>query len=294
MIHDPILPLNFEKLRINLLSLDNKELAQVFAKKRVPGDVMSPYFGLLPKVDIQSQFTGLSEEQTFLQALTYLNLCRDMAQSFNNKFGSDEKQTVLDFGCGWGRITQLLSLYFKAEHITAGDVMPAAINICKEVGVQARCEHLKIWPPSLIKDSSIDYIFAYSVFSHLSEENAGAWVREFSRILKPGGIAFLTTRHRSFFAYLKTLHAASDFHSFANGAAQAFKDTDATIKAYDNGIFCFDSMGSGGTELTAVYGEAFIPYAYAQRAWGPYFSKIEYCEPVTEGLLDQATLVLCK
>jgi len=287
--------LAFEFFCNQLQKLENRELAKKFARERTSRSMMARYFGMLPKIDIQSQFTGLSEEQTFLQALTYLTLCKDQALANNCHFGfHDSSQKVLDFGCGWGRITQLLAMYFKTENIIAADVMPAAINTCKQLAVQASYELLKTWPPSSIQDSSIDYIFGYSVFSHLSEDNADAWIREFSRILKPGGMAFLTTRHRSFFEHLASLHKQSELPSYASGAANAFKDIDSALKAYDQGQFCFDAMGSGGKDLAAVYGEAFIPPAYAKKQWGSYFSKIEYHDPLPEGLLDQATLIFCK
>ncbi|MBJ7968179.1 class I SAM-dependent methyltransferase, partial [Bacillus cereus] len=53
-------------------------------------------------------------------------------------------------------------------------------------------------PVEFIRDNSLDIIFAYSVFSHLSEETAENWIKEFSRILRPGGIFIATTQARYF------------------------------------------------------------------------------------------------
>lgn len=251
--------------------------------------------GKLPSPELQARFTGLSARQTFLQAITYLEACRTVAvQRCRCWSGVDTR--VLDFGCGWGRITQLLSIHFNPENIIAGDVQNDALKLCQDNGVRAAYELLSPWPPSLIADASLDFVFAYSVFSHLSEKNADAWVREFHRILKPGGIAFLTTRHRTFFDYLESLHQREKGSTadFARGAAGAFRDTTAARANFDAGEFCFDPMGGGGPGLTPVYGEAFIPQAWAHKNWGGLYTSVEYIDPIHDGLLDQATLVLIK
>ena len=46
--------------------------------------------------------------------------------------------------------------------------------------------------PFFFEDQSLDVIYAWSVFSHLSEETHLPWLAEFERVLKPGG-AFLST-----------------------------------------------------------------------------------------------------
>lgn len=281
-------------LRKRLGALDRPALLKALTELRSSDPEIIRLFGHLPKSEIQKQFTGLSAEQTFQQAFSFLDVCQSAAAACTVKFGGDT-QRVLDFGCGWGRITQLLSLHFEPANILGGDVMDAALNHCRESGVNATFHKLHFWPPSPIQDESIDFIFAYSVFSHLSEDNSDAWVREFARILKPGGMAFLTTRHRDFFTYIASLRdAKADIPNFARGAMAAFKDHNEALRKYDAGEFCFDPMGSGGPGLTAVYGEAAIPQTYAQTRWKQYFREVHYFNPVPSGLLDQATIAVLK
>lgn len=275
------------------LSLE-KLLGHLAAQPRPPE--VEAVCGKLPPSELQAQFTGLSAKETFRQALTYLDACRDAAQIRGRPWGRSSAR-VLDFGCGWGRITQLLGIYFNPSRIIACDVQPEAVELCRANGVRATYELLSPWPPSRQRDESVDFVFAYSVFSHLSEDNADAWAREFARILRPGGMAFLTTRHRSFFDYLEELHRKADEEgtaSFAHGAARSFRNIAEARARYDVGEFCFDGQGAGGPGLTAVYGEAFIPHAWARRRWGGIFSAIDYLAPKPAGLLDQATLVLSK
>src|SRR5262249_10158416 len=48
-------------------------------------------------------------------------------------------------------------------------------------------------PPLIFTDDSIDYITAYSVFTHLPEDFFVSWFNEMHRILKPGGLVCFTT-----------------------------------------------------------------------------------------------------
>jgi 2-polyprenyl-3-methyl-5-hydroxy-6-metoxy-1,4-benzoquinol methylase len=276
-----------------LRKLDLSTLAEELVSKR-ESNLINGLFGSLPVDNIQSQFTGLSQKETFIQALTYLDLCRKKAGDLQCEFIREKSNCVLDFGCGWGRITQLLSLYFNPTNIMACDVMDDALNIVKESKVKATFAKIESWPPSLYRDESVDYIFAYSVFSHLSEDNSWAWIREFHRILRPGGIAFLTTRHRNHLDYLQSLHDSENIPDFARGAYRAFKDIENSKIQYDEGIFCFDPMGGGGNGLTHVYGEAFIPQKYVTEKYGRIFSRVGFEDPKPEGLLDQATIWLQK
>lgn len=282
-----------ENIYLDIAQADILSIAEMMSRDRTEGH-MRGAFGSLPSEKTQSNFTGLSKQKTFLQALTYLDLCKRRAAEQLKPFNRQVPNKVLDFGCGWGRITQLLALYFKPEHIVGCDVQEQAIAEVIRNGVQATFHKVDPWPPSVLKDESVDFIFSYSVFSHLSEDNSYSWVREFHRILRPEGIAFLTTRSKEFFDYLEKLHKSSEVPAFAGGAFNAFRDLQTAKKDYEAGRFCFDGLGGGGKGLTTLYGEAFIPPLYVQEKYGRIFSAVGVEDPVPQGLLDQATIWLQK
>jgi SAM-dependent methyltransferase len=282
-----------EDVYLDISRRDIRSIAETLSQDRAVGP-LSRAFGNLPSDQTQSNYTGLSKQQTFIQALTYLDLCKRVASLQRMPFERHNAKLVLDFGCGWGRITQLLALYFRPEHIFGCDVQAQAISEVRRNGVQGVFHQVEPWPPSGFNDHSVDFIFSYSVFSHLSEDNSYSWIREFHRILRPGGIAFLTTRHRNFFDHLELVHKSSDIPAFAGGAFNAFRDLQSARRDYDEGRFCFDGLGGGGKELTNVYGEAFIPPHYVYEKYGKIFSAVGLENPVPEGLLDQATIWLQK
>ena len=102
---------------------------------------------------------------------------------------------VLDFGCGWGRITRYFTRDVQPENLWGIDISETAIEACRETNRWARFEQNSPLPPAPFEDETFDLIYAYAVFSHLSEASHLAWLQEFERVLKPGGR--LAIGHRS-------------------------------------------------------------------------------------------------
>ena len=49
------------------------------------------------------------------------------------------------------------------------------------------------------QDERFDFIYALSVFTHLSEPQQDFWIKELSRVIKPGGYLFLTVHGKEFY-----------------------------------------------------------------------------------------------
>jgi SAM-dependent methyltransferase len=105
--------------------------------------------------------------------------------------------TILDFGCGCGRMARWWSdLPQLAIH--GCDYNKELVNWCQEnlPFVQARVTDLD--PPLPYSDGSFDLVYAFSVFTHLSIELANRWVAELERIVKPGGLLWFTIHGMSY------------------------------------------------------------------------------------------------
>jgi SAM-dependent methyltransferase len=99
--------------------------------------------------------------------------------------------TVLDFGCGCGRLARQWADAGLDLH--GCDYNPELVAWCREnlPFMQARVNRLE--PPSPYDADSFDLIYAISILTHLTEPVAHAWMREWARILKPGGALLFTT-----------------------------------------------------------------------------------------------------
>ena len=118
-----------------------------------------------------------------------LNRCDRSLTNFNS---------VLEFGCGEGRLIQnVINLIPEAE-IYGCDVIQELVDQCKRKFPRGHFIHNDVKPPIDFNDNQFDLIYTYSVFTHLTEENHLAWLQEFSRILKPGGVMIHSVKSYKF------------------------------------------------------------------------------------------------
>jgi len=101
---------------------------------------------------------------------------------------------ILDFGCGAGRLLQALNLSRRqGQELYGCDVNEACANWCKDNLDFATVAHTALAPPLPYADDQFDLIVAISVFTHLSRPLQVAWARELMRVLRPGGVALVST-----------------------------------------------------------------------------------------------------
>jgi SAM-dependent methyltransferase len=113
----------------------------------------------------------------------------------------DELDSVLDFGCGCGRVTRYWDSF--AGSVAGSDVNPAAIEWCRRNLRFARFEVNGLAPPLAFPDASFDLVYALSVFTHLTPELQLAWRDELRRVLRPRGRLLVTTHGRSYLPRLE-------------------------------------------------------------------------------------------
>jgi len=99
---------------------------------------------------------------------------------------------ILDFGCGAGRVLRHWNeLRGPALHGT--DYNPILIDWCEKNLPFVQFQRNGLGNGLGYADESFDLIYALSVFTHLDEPLQFFWIRELSRLLRPGGYLFITT-----------------------------------------------------------------------------------------------------
>lgn len=96
---------------------------------------------------------------------------------------------ALDFGSGAGRLTQALCAHF--EHTDGVDIAPAMLALARQHNrYPERCRYhlnqssdLRLFP-----DAAFNFICSLIVLQHVPQASARDYIREFARVLAPGGL----------------------------------------------------------------------------------------------------------
>lgn len=128
------------------------------------------------KWDVEEFFrTGLEEISGLMRRCDALGLPR-------------HKERALDFGCGVGRLTQPLADHF--DRVVGLDISEAMVRRARALNRHGdRCEFVVHGSPPLpFPDDAIDLIYTRIVLQHIPGAMVPAYVREFVRLLRVGGL----------------------------------------------------------------------------------------------------------
>lgn len=205
---------------------------------------------LLPTMaseEVQNTWTGSSGMTLLRQSLIFMRgLDAAMAKWRGRSLAG---ASVLDYGCGWGRLLRLLSHYTEASKIFGVDPWQASIDQCEQHGVWGTIRQSEYLPEALPVDEQVDIAFAFSVFTHTSERAARAALGALRKTVKREGLLIFTARGREFW----------DFKTENPGTT-----ADTLKKSHEERGFAFN--GHGVThEGEWLYGDASMSQDFARR-----------------------------
>ncbi len=266
-------------------SLGDEEWFNVLLKS-VDDPVYREHFlpGFISATD-QAVFVGSSGVAALQEAMRFMRVVLKYARQ--NGIAFDDKTKIADFGSGWGRYTRFLLKYASPDNIYGLEVNKGMVEHCRKAFGLGNFLKVEAFPPCDLRDGLLDLTFGYSVLSHLSPDCANAWIEEFARITRPGGLVMMTTQGRSFIDYCADVRRRNDrsnewFVSLIN----SFVDVEASYRDYDNGVLLHAGFGQyGGT-----YGETLVPKGHIEKHWLKYFDLVDFVD--SRSCLPQALFVL--
>ena len=121
--------------------------------------------------------SGLSDARNLLQTATQHGV---------------KVRDFLDIGCASGRVLRHMALEDPGINPMGCDINRLHAEWCNlHLPPQVKVFHSSSVPSLPLADNSVDMVSAFSVFTHI-ESFETAWLMEINRILRPGGIAWLT------------------------------------------------------------------------------------------------------
>jgi SAM-dependent methyltransferase len=152
----------------------------------------------LPDADLVLSITGHQDSEDFAESRwrCVAGLIEMLAEA-----GVDSRDfsSILDFGCGCGRILAGWEGLLKSKTELHGcDINEQAVRFCQENITHACVLRSNYLPPLPYTDRKFDFIYAISVYTHLTLPAMLSSTGEIARIIKPDGIVLLTIHGSSY------------------------------------------------------------------------------------------------
>ena len=232
-------------------------------------DVVQQMGGLIPPPEhLQSRVIGkfsprfISSGETIVSDLRAILTHGDRAlESFSS---------ILDFGCGCGRVLRTLYHHARPDQRLFGtDIDAEAIAWCSaNYGKAATFDCNPTMPPMCYVDDQFDFVYSVSVFTHLPEDMQWAWLSELKRITKAGA------------------HLALSFHG-----VNYYSRLEGELKAeFDRTGFVYGKFAPT-PGLPDFYHTAWHSYDYIRSRWSEVFDILHIQPRGFDGLQD---VVLCR
>lgn len=125
-------------------------------------------------------------DEFFATGVREVNVFMDQAAAWG---APASRRTALDFGCGIGRLSQALADHFDRVH--GVDISPKMIELAGEHNHKGpRVEYLCNPSGDLRRfpDRSMDMVYSWITLQHMRPRYARRYLREFLRVLAPGGL----------------------------------------------------------------------------------------------------------
>jgi SAM-dependent methyltransferase len=109
----------------------------------------------------------------------------------------EQMEAILDFGCGCGRIARWFSGLVRPQ-LHGCDYNSELVAWCEAELPFLRARVTGLQPPLPYEREAFDFLYAFSVFTHMTSELARGWIEEFARVLRPGALMWFTVHGRSY------------------------------------------------------------------------------------------------
>jgi 2-polyprenyl-3-methyl-5-hydroxy-6-metoxy-1,4-benzoquinol methylase len=214
---------------------------------------------LLPSMaskEVQLSWTGAQGAQLLQQSLLF---AKSLEAAFPRLTGrSLHNATMLDFGCGWGRLIRLMLWFSHPDKIFGVDAWERSLELCADhrvPGSLAQCDRVVKNLP--FNDQQFDLIYAFSVFTHLSEEAAMAAQSAIRQRIKTDGLFVITIRPEEFWLS-HPIYADSERYGKILEQHRAL------------GFAFVRGWGDIGDDPEGTYGDTSISFDYLQKKWGSW------------------------
>jgi SAM-dependent methyltransferase len=221
----------------------------------------------MPEAAIQEAWNGASG---LAQARQSRSFYARMRASYERHCERPLAQScVLDFGCGWGRLTRYVLRDVAPGRLFGCDPVEEILEVCRVHRVPATFAVSAVLPERLPFDERFDLAFAFSVFTHLSEVAHERCLGALHRSLRPGGILIVTIRPLDWLSRSPPLRPLLD--ALGPDAQAALAGPGYWFVPH----FTDSPHPQANADGEMHYGEAVATMAYVRERWSKWFELVE-------------------
>jgi len=188
----------FDRLRV--LGLD--DFGELLLS--MPNPAYPKLASLLPHMasdEVQQNWTGASGLSLLRQTCDFV---RSTAYNFVRLTKGDlDKATILDYGCGYGRILRIMRYFVAGKNLYGVDPWDRSLELCRNCGLSENLFLSNYLPVDLpVGNVRFDLIYAFSVFTHTSDQATRASLNVLRNYIKDNGLLVITVRPVEFWRVL--------------------------------------------------------------------------------------------
>lgn len=233
--------------------LKGQPLEEFISRDTYPMPIAKDREGYNPKSSARFFITGLAD---------YLKI---IATAKKYKV---EIESYLDFGCASGRVLRHFCAQSDIPNLWGSDINGRHIRWLNEfLPPRLKVIHNSCIPQIPIADNSMDVVSAFSVFTHIDTFET-AWLAELYRVLKPGGLCYLTVHNDDTW---KLLQEGGDDNRLLKKFRMVDPNFDELLK-HDIPVErkCFRHTDLGPYRALVTHSNA-----YLHKTWGRFFEILE-------------------
>jgi SAM-dependent methyltransferase len=198
-------------------------------------------------------------------------------------------RSVLDFGCGPGRVLPHVARLAPQAVCVGCDVDAAAIDWAGRHHPGLEWSLSSFHPPLPFETGRFHLIYAISVFSHLDRGVAALWLHELRRVLAPDGLALLSVHGPHAFEQFRTGAVTTSWCSPGAFRRGPLGSAEFVFVPYRRSFWSDGDLPGVGRE----YGLAFQGAEHTQASWGRTLQVVEVRARALTGWQDVAVCVNC-
>jgi len=240
--------------KLRALSLDDFGVLLL----QMPNPEYPALSAVLPRMSaeqVQRDWTGQAGFPLLAQSL---NFVRSVALRFQQLTGTPLGEApILDFGCGYGRLLRLMLHFSPPGQLWGVDPWDRSIEICRADKVPAHLAISDYLPRTLPVEETQRFrlIYAFSVFTHLSERATRMALGTLRRYVAEDGMLVITIRPREYWQV-----AASSGQS-----VDVPIDLTPRLREHDETGFTFIPHKRDAVEGDITYGDTSITFDWLAR-----------------------------